>query len=103
MITNWYWPQGDGSFKYKILALALNWLSNRIGFKRTNADLHDKSYGKGWSEYDRIEADCWLYERLLKDALDSKSPRFAISCAHIYFKFIRWFGASSFNYTKDKW
>lgn len=101
-MSNGYWPQWDGSWKYRILAYFLNFLSKKIGFKRTNAEKHDESYEKGGTEYDRIAADCWLYERLLQDAQDADNVFFATLCASIYFKFVRWFWASSFNYINDK-
>lgn len=98
-MSNWYWPQWDGSFKYKVLAYLLNSLSKRIGFKYSNAEKHDKSYSDWWIEKDRIEADVGFLKRLL---WDSQWRPFARLCAYIYYFLVRIFWGSSFNF-KDKW
>lgn len=100
-MTNWYWPQWDGSWKYKLLAYFLNSLAKQIGFKESNANLHDKSYEKGGTERDRIEADVGFLERLLADSQGSAWKRL---CAYLFYFTVRIFGKPSFNYKKEeKW
>lgn len=99
-MSNWYWPQWDGSFKYKILAYVLNWLSNKIGFRHSNAKKHDDSYTAWGTEKERIEADTGFLRRLL---WDSQWRPFARLCAYIYYFLVRAFWSSSFNYKEDQW
>ena len=95
MATNWYWPQWDGGWKYRLLAFLLNLTAKIIGFKRTNADKHDESYEKGGTEIDRIRCDVGFLERLLQDCEGSFLKAIV---AHLFYFAVRLLGKDSFNY-----
>jgi len=96
-MSNWYWPQWNGSWKYKLLAFLLNLTAKLIGFKRTNADKHDDSYEKGGDENDRIECDLGFLRRLLQDCEGSYLKAFV---AYLFYFAVRLLWKASFNYKK---
>lgn len=85
---NWYWPDWKKYTWFKKILLRifnylLNFIAKAIWFKRTNADLHDKSYKEGWTEADRIRADTWFLRYLLIDC--EGNPRKTIIAYVFYF------------------
>ena len=97
---NWYWPDYSNLKGFARLKLAfLNWLLNYtadvIWFKLANANLHDKSYEKWWTEKDRIRADTWFLRYLL---IDSEWRLYKIFLSYIFYFAVRLFWYKHFNY-----
>jgi len=65
---------------------------------------HDYSYHLGGTEADRKRADKGFYKAMKKDAWRADTWWKCILCrraAHIYYRAVRRFGKSSFNYLDD--
>jgi hypothetical protein len=97
---NWYWPdwknqKGWKRFKLSFLNWFLNYIADVIWFKRTNADLHDKSYEEGWTEAQRIRADTGFLRYLL---IDSNWVWYKIILAYTFYFAVRMLWREFFNY-----
>ena len=98
-MTNWYWPQWDGSWKYRLLSYLANKTANIIWFKKTNASLHDESYALWGTENDRIIADTWFLRRLLQDC---EWKFYKKLVAYLFFFSVRILWTSHFNFKDVK-
>jgi hypothetical protein len=97
---NWYWPSREHSTWKMRVALylfnkILNFVAKVIWFKRTNADLHDKSYAEGWVEADRIRADTWFLRYLL---IDCNGVFWKVLIAYLFYFSVRLLWKYFFNY-----
>lgn len=89
---NWYWPE-----EMPMLTWLLNIVAKIVGFKKSNANKHDLSYWKGWTEADRIRADSWFLRYLL---IDSEWIWYKIILSYTFYFAVRIFWSKFYNYKK---